>query len=57
MWIGTAGAVLSVLWVLPSGLRYVTALPTASGTPPPDATPAGNPVGSPADNPAKVPAE
>lgn len=27
MWIGTVGAVLSVLWLLPSGLRYVRGLP------------------------------
>lgn len=57
MWIGTVGAVLSVLWVLPSGLRYVKALPTTPGTPPPDATPADYPAGNPPGNPARVPAE
>ncbi|WBB63937.1 MFS transporter [Streptomyces sp. WMMC500] len=33
MWLGTVGAVLSVLWLLPSGLRYVRALPTTPDTP------------------------
>ncbi|WP_326797674.1 MFS transporter [Streptomyces sp. NBC_01808] len=47
MWIGAAGAVLSVLWVLASGLRDVKDLPT-HGT----ADTAGTP-----DAPEKVPAE
>ncbi|MFF0723789.1 MFS transporter [Streptomyces sp. NPDC004134] len=33
MWIGTLGAVLSVLWLLPSGLRYVMDLPAAPAAP------------------------
>ncbi|MEO3767110.1 MFS transporter [Streptomyces sp. B5E4] len=39
LWIGTVGAVLAVLWLLPSGLRHVRALPTTPDIPAPD-TPA-----------------
>ncbi|WP_407560392.1 MFS transporter [Streptomyces sp. 184] len=57
MWIGTVGAVLSVLWVLPSGLRHVRTLP-APDAPEPGATADTAEPGAPVpDTPEKAAAD